>query len=363
LATIRDVARAAEVSIATVSRALNGSARVSEATRQRVGAAADALDYWPNGAARSLSTRRTHTLGVLLPDLHGEFFSEVIRGLDHAAREQSFQTLISSSHADTDTVLSAARSMQGRIDGLVIMSPDAGSAQGIDRIKQTFPVVLLNPRFDVTGCSAVSIANFDGAYAATGHLLALGHRHIATLAGPAGNADAAERLRGYRDALRNAEVEPSSALEFRGDFTEASGYEIVEEIVRQGSLPSAVFAANDSMAVGLVSALALRRIQIPRDLAVVGFDDIAIARYLSPPLTTVHVDAYELGARAVRLLISSLRSDGPPESTHEVLPAPLVVRDSCGSRLTARGSASRRDSRPVRKRTRPHPNQAGGPQP
>lgn len=332
MATIRDVARAANVSIATVSRVLNGSARVSEKTKRRVGAAADELNYWPNGAARSLSTRRTHALGVLLPDLYGEFFSEVIRGLDRAARERGFQTLISSSHADTDTVLTAARSMQGRIDGLVVMTADAGLADAIGRIRKTFPVVLLNPHGEANGCSSVSVANFDGAFAATTHLLGLGHRRIATLAGPAGNADADERLRGHREALTRAGVKPSPALEFRGQFTEASGYEIAAEIVAPRARASAVFAANDSMAVGLVSALAARGLHVPGDMAVVGFDDIAIARYLNPPLTTVHVDAYELGARAVRLLIDSVTADAPDAPTRVVLPAPLVVRESCGAR-------------------------------
>lgn len=341
MATIHDVARVADVSIATVSRVLNGSGHVSAATRQRVGAAAAALNYWPNGAARSLSTRRTHALGLLLPDLYGEFFSEVIRGLDHAAREQSLHTLISSSHADADTLLSAARSMLGRIDGLVIMAPDAKTAEAIDRIRQMFSVVLVNPRFDAERCSAVSIANFDGARDATAHLCGLGHRRIATIAGPEGNVDAEGRLRGYRAALRQAGVERSPELEFRGDFTEASGYGSAEEILRRDPLPSAVFAANDAMAVGLVSALGVRGVRVPREMAVVGFDDIAIARYLNPPLTTVHVDAYELGARAVRLLISSL-GDTPAPTTHEVLPARLVIRDSCGSRLARRADRARR---------------------
>ncbi|MGH2570858.1 MAG: LacI family DNA-binding transcriptional regulator [bacterium] len=360
MTTIHDVARAADVSIATVSRALNGSDHVSAATRQRVGAAAAALNYWPNGAARSLSTRRTHALGVLLPDLYGEFFSEVIRGVDHAAREEKLHTLVSSSHADADadTVLSAARSMRGRIDGLVIMAPDARSAEAIERIRQMMFVVLVNPRFEVDRCSSVSIANFDGARAVTEHLLSLGHRRVATIAGPQGNVDADERLRGYREALFRAGIEPSSRLDLRGDFTEASGYECADTVLRRRPLPTAVFAANDSMAVGLVSALGMRGIRVPGDMAVVGFDDIAIARYLNPPLTTVHVDAYELGARAVRLLISSIAFSAPASTTHEVLPAPLVIRESCGSGLS-RARQTRPRAGHARAPSHSHPE--GGP--
>ena len=331
MATIRDVARAANVSIATVSRVLNGSPRLSEDARRRVSRAAAELDYWPNGAARSLTTRRAHAFGVLLPDLYGEFFSEVIRGIDHAARGEKFQVLISSSHANADEVVSAARSMRGRVDGLIVMAPDERSAEALDRISRRFPVVVLNPGFGVEECSTVSVANFAGAYALVGHLLRLGHRTIAVIKGPPENVDAEERFRGYKQALGEAGVQPTSTLEIQGDFTELSGYRAAPELIRLDPRPSAVFAANDCMAVGLLSALSTAGIKVPHQMAVAGFDDIAIARYLTPPLTTVHVDAYELGARAVRLLVSAKQSSDPTLCSHEVVPTQLVVRRSCGS--------------------------------
>ncbi len=346
MATIRDVASAASVSIATVSRVLNGSPRVSEDARERVWAAADQLDYWPNTAARSLTTQRTHALGVLLPDLFGEFFSEVIRGIDEAARAQKLQVLISSSHADTQEVLLAARSMRGRIDGLIIMAPDEGSIEPIQRIARRFPVLLVNPPSSVDGCSSVSVDNFEGARAVVEHLLQNGHREIAMVRGPAGNVDAEDRFRGYRDALAAAGIEAESRLEIAGAFTETSGFQAGLELLSLKNRPTAVFAANDSMAVGLVSALRSRGLQVPRDLAVVGFDDIVIASYLSPALTTVHVDAYELGLRAVRLLLPSLESPGSSEQCHEVLAAPVVVRESCGSSQSpAMKSESGRDNK------------------
>jgi LacI family transcriptional regulator len=184
MATIRDVAQLAGVSIATVSRVLNDSSRVRASTRQRVWAAFDDLDFSPNGAARSLTTRRTNVLGVLLPDLYGEFFSEVIRGIDLAARREGLHTLVSSAHAETQTILSAARSMRGRIDGAIVMAPDASTAEAIHRIRDRFPVVLLNARFEVPGCSSISIANLEGAHEVVKHLLRLGHEPIAILKGP-----------------------------------------------------------------------------------------------------------------------------------------------------------------------------------
>ncbi len=331
MATIHDVARAAGVSIATVSRVLNGSARVSGESSRRVRAAAAALDYWPNTAARSLRQNRTHVLGILLPDLYGEFFSEVIRGIDHEARSRTFQVLISSSHAAAEAIGAAARSMRGRVDGLVVMAPDGDSARAIARISGRLPVALLNTPLAVDGCSAVAIANQAGANAVVSHLLALGHRRVAMIKGPPGNADAEERLHGYRQALGAAGIGHEPSWEIAGDFTESSGFHAAAPLLALDPRPTAVFAANDSMAIGLMSALSAQSVHVPADMAVAGFDDIAIAQYLSPPLTTVHVDAYELGAQAVRLLVAAIGAEKGALARRVVLPATVVVRQSCGA--------------------------------
>lgn len=332
MTTIRDVARASGVSIATVSRVINGSTRVSDDTRRRVWDAASRLEYWPNGAARTLTTSRTSSLGVLLPDLYGEFFSEVIRGIDRAARIEKLQILISSSHADTEGVLAAARSLRGRVDGLIVMAPDKGSSGAIDQIRRRFPMVLLNPRRPIRGSHSLSIANFDGAYAVARHVLTQGHRSVAIIKGPHGNVDAEERLRGYRRALREAGLKEGQITEFPGDFTEPSGGAAAEGILRLHPRPTAVFASNDYMAIGLLSALRESGgLRVPEDLVVTGFDDIAIAQYLMPPLTTVRVDACGLGERAVGLLISSLRTTARIVGRRETIPVTLVVRRSTGN--------------------------------
>ncbi len=347
--TIRDVASLAKVSIATVSRVLNDSERVAVSTRERVWAAFHDLDYAPNGAARALTTRRTNVVGVLLPDLYGEFFSEIIRGIDLAARRAGLQTLISSSHPDTAAILSAARSMRGRIDGAIVMAPDESSAGAIDRLRERVPIVLLNSRVSFTGCSTISIANGDGAHEVVKHLIRLGHGPIAVLKGPSGNIDAEERLKGYRRALEEAGVEAASGLEIEGDFTESSGFRAASAVLRNPLRPTAVFAANDSMAIGLISAFGRMGIDVPRAVAVAGFDDIAIARYLAPPLTTAHVDASRLGERAVAHLLAADAGEPP---TQEILPCPLVVRETCGAhhvwesgRLWARRGDDRPDER------------------
>jgi len=331
MATIKDVAREAGVSVATVSRVFNDSGRVNDETRRRVRAVAERLHFWPNGVARSLITNRTHAIGVLLPDLHGEFFSEVIRGVDLAARREGLHVLVSSSHSDTKELVTALRAMRGRIDGLVIMTPEPESVPAIRASAWGCPVVLLGPGGETHDFDTVSLANFDGAYAVVRHLQRLGHRRIATITGPPGNRDAQQRLEGYRAAMREAGVAHTRSLEVHGDFTEASGYQAVAAMLAISPRPGAVFVANDMMAVGALGALREAGVRVPADLAVAGFDDIALARHLTPPLTTVHVDAYQLGERALQRLLRRDPGEPAPGRSHEVLPTWLVVRASCGA--------------------------------
>ena len=351
MATIRDVAREAGVSIATVSRVFNDSSLVSEDTTRIVRKAATLLDYWPNAAARSLITNRTHALGVLLPEIHGEFFSEVIRGIDLAARGHGFQLLVSSSHADSGALAEAMRSLSGRIDGVIVMAPDVDAPGAIRGFSSRCPVVLLNPGQDVEECDTVSIANYEGAHEMVMHLAGLGHRRIAIVRGPARNLDAERRLQGYRAALRDSGIPPSAELEFHGDFTESSGEAAAAEFVRLVPHPTAVFVANDHMAIGLMSGLRDAGVSVPGDVAVTGFDDIAVARYATPPLTTVRVNTSLLGERAVELLLRARRSTNSTLRQHEVLPTSLAIRRSCGANAQPLADALR----PRRARTIPDP--------
>ena len=361
MTNIKDVAREAGVSVATVSRVFNDSGRVNEETRRRVRAVAEKLRFWPNGVARSLITNRTHAIGVLLPDLHGEFFSEVIRGVDLAARHEGLHVLVSSSHSDTRELVAALRAMRGRIDGLIIMTPEPESIPAIRANAWDCPVVLLGPGGETPDFDTVALANFEGAYAVVRHLQRLGHRRVATITGPAGNRDAQQRLEGYRVAMREGGVPHTRALEVRGDFTEPAGYQAAQVVLAMKPRPTALFVANDVMAVGALGALREAGLRLPRDMAVAGFDDIAIARHLTPPLTTVHVDAYQLGERALRRLLRRDAGEPAPGRSHEVLPTWLVVRASCGAtpsdgrRATdppPRRPAPRRAAPPVRRRVR-----------
>jgi len=331
--TIKDVAREAGVSVATVSRVFNESAVVSEGTRRNVREVAERLNYWPNGAARSLITNRTQAIGVMLPDLFGEFYSEILRGMDCTARKAGFHLLVCSSHADAHELVGALRTIRGRIDGLIVMAPDLDAGSAIRATAAALPLMLIAPEAGFEAHDTIAIANRKGAHAVVRHLVRLGHQRIATIAGPARNADALQRLEGYRAALR---ARGADALEILGDFTEPSGYEAGARLLKLHPRPSAVFAANDYMAIGVMGALSDAGVRVPEDIAVVGFDDIPMARYLNPALTTVHVDAYRLGERAVERLLEPLSGLTGQAICHEVLPATVVVRSSCGSSSATR---------------------------
>lgn len=328
--TIRDVAREAGVSVATVSRVFNHSGPVKDETRRRITEVALRLRYAPNTMARSLSTRRTATVGVVLPDLYGEFFSEVMRGVDQAARQEGYHVLVSSSHSDRSEIVAALRAMRGRVDGLVLLAADLDTATLVANLPDRLPLVLLNSDLPDGTFDSLNIDNFGGARAVTEHLLRLGHRRIGLIQGGERNHDARERLRGFRAALREAGVEYEEEWIAPGDFTESAGYGAAERILAARVRPTAVFAANDSMAVGALSALRDAGLRVPDDMAVVGFDDVPIAQYVSPPLTTVRVAIADLGARAVLRLFDAMRDDGS-ERGREILPTELVVRRSCGA--------------------------------
>ena len=331
--TIKDVARQANVSVATVSRALNGQPNVAEDVRRRVLEVAGRLRYSPNPAARSLSSRRTHTIGVVLPELYGEFFSELMRGIDQVARERGLHLLVSSYHGNPGEQGAALRAMPGRVDGLLLMSPFVEGAQGLAADLPALPVVLINPALPLDGVPSVGVDNHGGALAMMRHLLDAGHRRIAFIAGPADNVDARERLRGYHEALAAADP-PLSPWVLEGGFDEASGVRAGRALVAAGERPDAVFAANDMMALGCLFALREAGLRVPQDIALAGFDDIPLSRYVHPPLTTMRVEIAELGGRAIHRLLEA-GDDGPGEpATPELLAPRLVVRES--SRLRQR---------------------------
>lgn len=318
-ATIRDVARRAQLSVATVSRALNGFENVSEQARERIALAVSELGYVPHAGARSLSLARNNAIGVVLPDLHGEFFSEIVRGMDREASRRGYLLLLSNLHAKSEQATQAVRAMRGRVDGLIVMAPHLGEEELAAALPSGIPAVLVNTRGHAGGHSAIHLDNAAGAAAVVGHFAALGHKRLVHIAGPSGNIDAQERSVATKAAAKKHGLELTI---IEGNFEEESGAAAIKTLLSSGHRFDAIFAANDNMAIGALDALRKAGVRIPDDVAIAGFDDIPLARHLG--ITTVRVRIAELGERALARLLEALAKG---DSGGDELHAPeLVVR-------------------------------------
>ncbi len=328
--TVHDVARRAGVSISTVSRVLNGSARVSEDKCRRVAEAAKALKYSPNPAARSLLKRRTGTIAAVLPYISGEFFAELLRGLDEAAQTHAQMLLVSASHRHAAEYRTALQNLVYRSDGLIVMAPELATGQVLAITGKQFPVVFLNTRVDAGQAPAVNFDNFGGMRSITEHVVAAGRERIAFVKGPDKAHDAMERLRGFRRGLGDR----MHASEFEGDFSAQAGYEAAVQVLRSVPRPDAIVAANDLSAIGALRALLERGVRVPEDMALAGFDDTLSARYATPSLSSVHVPIRALARRAVDLLIGCVNGANASAEFH-LEPLNVVFRESTAPRKNA----------------------------
>lgn len=333
-ATVKDVAQAAGVSIATVSRVVNGTSPVSAETRQRILDAIGALNYVPHSGARSMVTRRTDLIGMLLPDIHGEFFSEVVRGVDEAARKRGLHIIVSNVSGNMEEDERVVSAMSGRVDGLLLMVPDTETAMIAQRLPRDIPVVLMNTPVEGRP-NALTIDNHAGAMTAMAHLARQGRERVAHIAGPEHNIDAMERLRGYRDGLE-AHFSGAAPIVLPGDFSQSAGHEAGLRIAAMAQRPDAIFAANDMMAIGCILALAEAGVRVPEDIAVIGFDDIPLAGLVRPALTTIRLQMAEFGRRALARLVESLDDPLADARPAEAMQPVLVVRDSCGAARAAK---------------------------
>jgi LacI family transcriptional regulator len=325
--TIRTVADEADVSPATVSRVFNDTAPVDPSTRERILEAADRLGYVPNATARSLSLKKTHTFGVLLPFLTGEYFPEVIRGLNRAARRHNRLLMLSSSHHSAEDLRRALGSMNGRIDGLVLMLPQLDPSEYGEHLPDDVPAVLLNSAAEGHDHSVLSIDNHEGSRIATQHLIEQGHERIGIITGDPANREAHERLSGYRSALAAADRPQREQWVAEGDFERASGETAARELLEACPRPTAVFASNDYMAMGAIRTLQAQGHEVPADIAVVGFDDLPSAEHFTPALTTVDARMVDLGTQAISVLMD--RCDDPGAGRHvERLTPSLKIRSS-----------------------------------
>ena len=324
--TISDVAARAGVSPTTVSHALSGRRSVSAATLARVRQAADELGYRPSPVASSLRTKRTHMVGLIVPDIANPFYPAVARGLHDVITADGYYTIIGSTDGQRDTELGFLDGMVRRsVDGIVMFAFAIEEDDLTKVVPARTPLVVATGNLP-TGHDRVGTDDAGGSEAATRHLLAQGITEIAFVSGPKGNGPGDRRLAGYTRAMLAAGLAPAEADIVRSDYTVAGGREAVGELLGRRRPPRAVVCANDLIAIGALEAAQAAGVPVPTALAVIGFDDIDAASLVAPPLTTVANPAYEFGRQTGQLLLDRLldRYDGPPRTV--VVPTRLVVR-------------------------------------
>lgn len=327
--TIYTIAKEAGVSIATVSRALNNSPRVGRDTRERILRIAESLGYQPSAAARGLATSQTRAIALVLPQLSGPFYSELIRGAESVASGERFHLLIYAC-AGLDEKDSFLSLLSARVDGMVLGTSVNGGAFLRALTGRALPFVVMGTPYLGPAVTTVNPENLQGAYRLTKHLIeAHGIRGIGFIRGPHNRVHSHERLEGYRQALREHGLSPREEWIADGDFTEEGGYRGAMRLLTPDDRPRAIFACNDPMAIGAMAAAAGLGLRVPEDVAIVGFDDIPSAQYLQPPLTTVSVETFEQGRAAIAELLRQVADSAAPRR-QVTLPTSVVLRRSCG---------------------------------
>jgi len=336
MVTLKDVARKAGVSVATAARVLGGYGYASPQARERVLRAARQLDYTPNALARGMVKKRTHAIGVIVSDNANPFFAAVVRGVEDVMRRHGYAVVLCNSEESPekeDLYLRILREKQ--VDGLLLAPSGQASPQLRRWLRAGLPLVLVDRRLEGIRADAALVDNVEGARTAVSHLIALGHRRIGIVSGPARVFTGRERLAGYLAALEAAGLPADPALVREGNFKQESGYRLAREFLTMKRPPTALFVANNLMTIGAMLALKEARVRIPQELAVVGFDDMDWAPILTPALTAVAQPAYTLGTSAATLLMQRLENPARPVQ-EVVLKTRLVVRESCGAALQRR---------------------------
>lgn len=305
--SIKDIAIAAGVSHSTVSRALSDSPLVSDETKARIQRLAEEMGYSPNSLARSLVTRRTNTVGVVVTTITDPFIAEVVQGIEATAHDHGYTVILSSSGAMPEREIAAVEMLRSkRVDAVIVTSSRIGALY-LDHLERIgVPIVLINNHNEESGryTFTVSVDNCHGGHLATEHLLQLGHQRIGYVTAPADHSSDLDRMTGYRQALAAGGIEPDPALIVSGNGRADGGERALAALMAIEELPTAVFCYNDMTAVGLMHAARQAGLSVPQDIAVAGFDDIPFATYVYPPLTTIAQPKYEMGQMAMKMSLS-----------------------------------------------------------
>jgi LacI family transcriptional regulator len=331
LPTINDVARRAEVSPVTVSRVINKARNVSPATRERVEQAIQELGYVPSAAARSLRSKRTRTMALVLPDITNAFWTTVARGVEDAAQSCGYSVLLYNTDETPSKQLRYLDVIASqRVDGVIIAPYDSDARNLATLRARNIPIVVIDRRIKGWEVDTVCGDSVSGARALVQHLIKLGHQRIAMVSGPLNTSTAEDRVTGYCLALNEAGIPVSASLIKRGEYHAPSGERLTYQLLDEGLNPTAIFAANNAIAMGVIDALEKRGLRIPQDVALVCFDDLPNASRFFPFLTVAVQPAYDMGLNAAQLLISRLDDEVSWPPRHVLLPTRLIIRYSCG---------------------------------
>ncbi len=322
---IQDIAQKANVSISTVSRVLNDGASVSEAKRSAVLQAVAELNYQPNMAAQALAGGQTKTVGVITQDISNPFYDAILRGVRQGLDENGYSPIFADGHWQAPVELKSLQMLLDRsVDGFIVLG-GCSPEEVLWQFNRQAPLIIIGRNLPSLANQCLPLDDFKGAYKATQYLIELGHQRIAHITGILSHQDAVERRKGYEQALVDAGLEPDPELIIEGNFLEQSGVLATEILFTRSRTFSAIFAANDQMAYGVLLALYRRGIRVPDDISIIGFDDQRTTAYTTPPLTTIRQPAIEIGETAAQAILHLLK--GKPFTIPE-FPAELIIRES-----------------------------------
>lgn len=334
MATMKDIARATGLSESTVSRALNNHPHIKQTTRERVQKAAKELDYRPNALARGLARSRTQVIGLVIGRISNLFFGEVVRGIEEVVNLHGYSLILCITGMDPRKELHYIDVLrQQKVDGIIFMSGFFPLDLQKAIVHSGIPTIAISRLVLQEEILSVRIDDFKESKAATDYLLSLGHQRVGLISGPLQDPVAGiSRLEGYKKALAENGIPFEPPLVQEGDFRLNGGYEGMLRLLTLRQRPTAIFATNDEMAIGAIKACREKGLQVPNDLAIVGFDDTPFATMSEPLLTTIAQPIYQLGATAAQLLIQFMEEGSVPEK-RVILPCQLKIRESCGAKL------------------------------
>jgi len=338
--SIKDIARIAGVSHSTVSRALRKSPLIPAETARRIQTIADELGYRASAVARSLVTRKTEAVGVVVTSIADPFNGEVVAGIEEVANQHGYSVILATSQTDPQREIAVVRSFQERrVDGIVVASSRVGALYLPTLSEMQIPIVLLNNQHPSEFVHSVSIDNVDGARQAVNHLIGLGHTRIAYIGDETGLESDTERLKGFEDAMSEARLKILPELVVRGDGKSEAAAREAFHLLTMKERPTAIFCYNDMSALGVLNAAAQSGVRVPDELSIIGFDDLFFAALMQPALTTIHQPKKELGHSAMQLLVHLL--NGGASEKMQIVKGELVVRSSTAAPLTNRSDPGR----------------------